>query len=193
MKIDLLGPAQFKTQQWKNGGGSTLELYKHPNHGDYDIRLSIATVSASGPFSKFPGYLRTIIQLEGVPMNLRHPDLGQSKVLERHSPYLFDGEAVTDCDVIGSARDFNIIYKKTSTVETSVMTLQAHEKSILPGNASRSFVFCVEGSIMAANLEIDSSLISENELCILTRGEASKQVVMTAGNDGATLIVVLQN
>jgi hypothetical protein len=34
-------------------------------------------------------------------------------------------------------------------------------------------------------------LVSKNELCILTRGEASERVDMTAGKDGATLIVVL--
>ena len=43
---------------------------------------------------------------------------------------------------------------------------------------------------MVADLEIASSIVSENELCVLTKGESSKRVVMTAGKDGASLVVV---
>ena len=91
MKTQMFRAAQFKTQAWKNGGGSTLELYKYPDYDQYDLRLSIATVGASGPFSKFPGYLRTIIQLQGAPMKLRHPLLNNVKTLERLNPYNFAG------------------------------------------------------------------------------------------------------
>jgi environmental stress-induced protein Ves len=191
MNIQLLGTAQFKSQPWKNGGGSTLELYKYPQHENYDIRLSIATVSSSGPFSKFPGYLRAIIQLEGEPMKLRHPEMNQAKTLERYAPYFFDGEALTDCVVTETARDFNVIYKKNCLVETCVIDLEPGAVRKILGSAVKTFVFCLRGHFMLGNGEIEPSLISEDELCILTKGEAPKEAVMTAGKDGAKLIEVL--
>jgi environmental stress-induced protein Ves len=191
MNIELLGPKQFKSQPWKNGGGSTLELYKYPQHENYDIRLSIATVSSSGPFSKFPGYLRAIIQLEGEPMKLLHPEMNQVKTLVLHSPYFFDGEALTDCVVTETARDFNVIYKKNSSVEIGVIDLEPGSIRKIHGNATKTFVFCLRGNMTLGNQEIESLIVSENELCILTRVEALKEAVMIAGKDGATLIEVV--
>jgi environmental stress-induced protein Ves len=191
MNIQLLGPAQFKSQPWKNGGGSTLELYKYPQHENYDIRLSIATVSSSGPFSKFPGYLRAIIQLEGEPMKLRHPEMNQAKTLERYEPYFFDGEALTDCVVTETARDFNVIYKKNCSAKTCVIDLEPGTVRKILSSAVKTFVFCLRGNIMLGNGEIEPSLISEDELCILTNGDAPKEAVMTAGKYGAKLIEIL--
>ena len=44
---------------------------------------------------------------------------------------------------------------------------------------------------MLGNGEIEPSLISEDELCILTNGDAPKEAVMTAGKYGAKLIEIL--
>lgn len=71
-------------QPWRNGGGTTREL-----HRDERWRLSVATISADGPFSTFPGVIRwfavargeLVLDLDGAPQ-----DLGPRAVL------LFDGE-----------------------------------------------------------------------------------------------------
>lgn len=47
-------------QSWKNGGGTTREL-----HRDERWRLSIATISAAGEFSAFPGVDRTFALARG--------------------------------------------------------------------------------------------------------------------------------
>lgn len=78
--------ASWHAQPWKNGGGTTLEIARWtswssgaplvhdtpnatpiattlhatstPNADDYDVRVSLAEVATSGPFSSFPGYRR---------------------------------------------------------------------------------------------------------------------------------------
>lgn len=47
-------------QPWKNGGGTTREL-----HRDERWRLSIATITAAGEFSSFPGIDRTFTVARG--------------------------------------------------------------------------------------------------------------------------------
>jgi environmental stress-induced protein Ves len=58
----------FQHQQWKNGKGSTLELLclKESIHqNDFLFRLSIATMSANGPFSHFPDLDRHLLLISG--------------------------------------------------------------------------------------------------------------------------------
>jgi uncharacterized protein len=57
---------------WKNGGGVTREVAAYPpgtshapGSGDFDWRISIASVSRGGPFSEFPGVDRELAVLDG--------------------------------------------------------------------------------------------------------------------------------
>ncbi len=53
---------------WKNGAGVTREIAAFPFGADleaFDWRVSMATVSAGGPFSMFPGVDRILSVLEG--------------------------------------------------------------------------------------------------------------------------------
>ena len=53
---------------WKNGGGVTREVAAYPRGsgaGEFDWRISIASVSRGGPFSVFPGVDRELAVLEG--------------------------------------------------------------------------------------------------------------------------------
>ena len=40
---------------WRNGGGLTRELVASPEQSDWRWRMSVAEVTASGPFSRFDG------------------------------------------------------------------------------------------------------------------------------------------
>ncbi|MBA3461660.1 MAG: HutD family protein [Deltaproteobacteria bacterium] len=48
----------WRTQAWKNGLGVTHEIWREPDTEDFAVRVSLAEVTASGPFSQFPGYHR---------------------------------------------------------------------------------------------------------------------------------------
>ena len=71
--------AEVAEQPWRNGGGVTREL-----HRDEHWRLSIATISAAGDFSAFPGVDRTFVVAQGdltlsVATNVHH--LGSGDLL----------------------------------------------------------------------------------------------------------------
>lgn len=88
---------------WKNGGGVTREIGALHSGGDssqFLWRVSIATVSASGPFSRFAGVDRTIAVLSGAGLRLTHPT-GTAEITPTSSPYSFDGETPIDADILG--------------------------------------------------------------------------------------------
>ncbi len=93
---------------WRNGGGLTRELASSPGKDDFDWRISVADVTASGDFSTFVGVERTIIQVDGPDMTLTFGATNQKLV--RYCPFVFDGEQAVSCQVpLGPTRDLNVM------------------------------------------------------------------------------------
>lgn len=69
-----LTPADYAQQPWKNGRGSTTELWRLERNGRLLVRLSRAAVVEDGPFSLFPGIERTLTVLSGPGFRLTGPD-----------------------------------------------------------------------------------------------------------------------
>jgi hypothetical protein len=60
-----LTPADYTRQPWKNGRGTTTELWRLERNGQLLVRLSRAAVVEDGPFSLFPGIERNLTVLSG--------------------------------------------------------------------------------------------------------------------------------
>jgi environmental stress-induced protein Ves len=60
-----LRPADYTRQPWKNGRGTTTELWRLERDGQFLARLSRASVVEDGPFSLFPGIERNLTVLSG--------------------------------------------------------------------------------------------------------------------------------
>lgn len=60
-----LTPADYSRQPWKNGRGTTTELWRLERDGHLMVRLSRAAVVEDGPFSVFPGIERNLTVLSG--------------------------------------------------------------------------------------------------------------------------------
>ena len=60
-----LTPENYIRQPWKNGRGSTTELWRLEREGRLLVRLSRAAVVEDGPFSVFPGIERNLTVLSG--------------------------------------------------------------------------------------------------------------------------------
>lgn len=114
----LLTPADYRRMPWRNGGGTTTEIVvEHassaagaPAGERFLYRVSLADVASDGPFSRFDGYDRHIMLVEGAGMTL---DCGPHGTLALDAPFTpraFSG----DWDVhgrltAGAVRDFNLI------------------------------------------------------------------------------------
>ncbi len=58
-------PADYTHQPWKNGRGTTTELWRLEQDGALLVRISRAAVVEDGPFSLFPGIERNLTVLSG--------------------------------------------------------------------------------------------------------------------------------
>ena len=108
--MHVIRPAEYRVMPWKNGGGSTTEIYVSPNGtGPFNWRVSIATVNEDGPFSVFNGYERHIMVLSGAGMALDVEGRGRID-LAPLNPFSFSGDLQVASSLShGPVLDFNLM------------------------------------------------------------------------------------
>jgi len=101
--------AEVASQPWRNGGGVTRPLHVSPRGDRWQVRVSVADVSANGPFSRFPGVQRWFAVLDGAGVVLtigstEHPlDVASDA-------FSFRGDVAVRCRLVdGPTRDLNLM------------------------------------------------------------------------------------
>ena len=109
----IIRPAEYKVMPWKNGGGSTIEIYVSSNGADpFNWRVSMATVDADGAFSTFNGYERHIMVMSGAGMALDVEGRGKFS-LEPLKPFIFSGDAKVHGSLLnGTVLDLNLMVRR---------------------------------------------------------------------------------
>lgn len=116
----VLTENDFVARPWKNLRGTTLDLYKYPRGSgeDFLFRLSRADLTASGPFSSFPGIDRILVVTEGQEITLTVS--GKETQLPLWVPFFFRGEESAHAGVASPGKDFNLMLRRgavTGSVE----------------------------------------------------------------------------
>jgi uncharacterized protein len=104
-----LTAADYTRQPWKNGRGTTTELWRLERDGQLIVRLSRAAVVEDGPFSVFPGIERSLTVLSGPGFRLSGGGLDFR--CDPLVPVAFPGDVVlTATDTQGmQSDDFNVM------------------------------------------------------------------------------------
>jgi environmental stress-induced protein Ves len=110
--------AAYVPMPWKNGAGTTLEIARSPPApGEFDWRLSLATIASSGPFSAYPGYERMVALAAGSGFALQ---VGAATATALRAPgdsLLFAGEAATQCRLAaGVCTDLSLMVRRPGAV-----------------------------------------------------------------------------
>lgn len=102
--------AAVSPQPWRNGGGQTRELLLWPaDTGAWNLRISLASVTRSGPFSLFPGVQRWFSVVEGNGVALR-VEGKEYRLNAASAPQQFRGDAPVHCDLLdGPTSDLNLM------------------------------------------------------------------------------------
>jgi uncharacterized protein len=144
----IIRAAECRRMPWKNGGGETTEIAVHPPGADFeamDWRLSMARVTADGPFSCFPGIERTLSVLSGT---LRLVIDGAAvDLMETSPPHTFPGEARTEGVVVrGPVSDLNVMTRRES-LRHDVRRVAVVGETTLSVGAGTRLVFCRSGAV----------------------------------------------
>lgn len=115
--LQLIHLADVAATPWKNGGGLTRDLLLWPPGAAdaWQLRISVAEVAQSGPFSAYPFVARWFCVLQGAGVVL-HFNEGHEKqiTLTPDSPPLhFDGALAPGCELVaGPTLDLNLMARQ---------------------------------------------------------------------------------
>lgn len=171
MPVTLHRASDFLDMPWKNGGGRTLQLAIEPAQAglsDFDWRVSMATITQSGPFSLFPGCDRSILLIEGAfQIELEGARLALDRPFVPHS---FSGDAPAHCTLLaGPARDFNVITRR-SRVNAKLNGFRV-DGAMTIARSSTTLVVCIDGRV-----EVDGRTLDGLSLLRLDGGESALPV-----------------
>ncbi|MEV1047279.1 HutD family protein [Streptomyces sp. NPDC049916] len=125
MTVRVLRAADLTPAPWKNGGGLTREIATGPEGAGADgfaWRVSLADVTADGPFSLFPGADRTLTVVEGAGMDLVVG--GEHHIVDEPLwPHDFPGDLPTEGFLLGGpVVNLNVMYRRDRIrAETAVV------------------------------------------------------------------------
>jgi len=158
-----IGLADGRSMPWRNGGGVTTELHVEPLVHSYGgdetgaerpflYRVSVALVATSGAFSRYDGYDRHIVLVDGERMTLDCAEHG-SRTLNRGVPQSFSGDWDVRGELVsGPVRDFNVIVKRTHA-RSSMTVRWLHERETLECPPQTVLVVhMMEGAVEGARL-----------------------------------------
>lgn len=145
----------YRVMPWKNGGGTTTELYLEPAPASlpgapFLWRASIAKVASEGPFSPFPGCDRHIMCIAGPGMVLAGGPHGPIDLTTPDTPRSFSGDwPIVSSLVAGPVRDFNLIAWRAG-VSTSLACLRPTKPIRLDCEAPcQVFLYLIAGELDA--------------------------------------------
>ena len=112
----VLRGQNYRRMPWKNGGGETTEIAIFPEGAgldDFDWRVSMARVEASGPFSLFAGIDRTLAILDGAGIILSVEGRIPFGLTARSEPLTFPADVATSAALIaGPITDLNVMTRR---------------------------------------------------------------------------------
>jgi environmental stress-induced protein Ves len=183
MTARILRSSDYQRMPWKNGGGTTTEIWKAASPaGEMLWRISIADVASDGPFSEFAGIDRWIMVISGKGMELTIEGLGARHLDRPFEPLFFPGDAKTDCRLIdGPIRDFNFMIAR-SFGKGTLQVLRLTAGMAAPLGETTAAIHVLTGSAAIETNDIQELAVSDTWIAdqpgkVKITGEASLAVI----------------
>jgi len=170
----IVRKSSFKTTPWKNGGGLTHEALRVPAQGEpFRWRVSVADVAASGPFSDFSGYRRSMTLLGGAGLDLKFTDGRLIRLGGVGDLAQFDGAAAPHCELLaGPCTDLNLIVTNEITDLELRVPLLTEPLAVQSRAGEVLVVFAISGSLRLRAPSGQTEVLSPWDLAVVTRPSA---------------------
>jgi environmental stress-induced protein Ves len=143
----------YISMPWRNGAGSTLEIARDPcSPGEFRWRLSLASISASGPFSSYPGYHRCVTLIEGAGFRLNVEGQPPIQLTRAGASASFDGGAITSCELVSApSTDLSLMVREPGVIASvAVESCDAAGARAAPPDTLQAF-FCLDEGVTFAH------------------------------------------
>jgi environmental stress-induced protein Ves len=153
--IQKISKSNFIQMPWKNGKGSTTQIYIEPQNSkfennDFSYRLSSAPIIQETEFSLFPGKNRILVPIQGAGFRLNDKSYAKFEVAQ------FSGTDPIYCSLLkGSVVDFGIIFDPLKVrVQVRVLNLKSDMSFSLEANKDY-FITLIDGALNYNNCDLE--------------------------------------
>jgi len=141
---------QYRSMPWRNGSGITREIARDAGAGaEFLWRLSLALITASGPFSNYAGYRRSVTLIEGNGFRL---DSGAQEPVTLDTvgaTALFPGDVPTGCVLIdGACSDLSLMVREPGSIISVIRIWDTVERSLPLVAGAMKAVFCLRAGAL---------------------------------------------
>ena len=170
----LIQYASLRPAPWKNGGGTTTEIAVAPSGAgldEFDWRISLATITQSGPFSSFPGIDRSLALVDGDGVLL---DFGDERfVLSPSEPLIeFAGEDAVHATVTGAlTTDFNVMTRR-GRCRHRLEPLVVRGSEALKRRSATTLLFLAEGESLTLSSARERIAMVRYDVVVIEAEEA---------------------
>jgi environmental stress-induced protein Ves len=196
--LRIIRQASFTPKPWKNGGGITREVIRVPAEGqDFEWRVSLARIDASGPFSDFAGYHRTMVLLEGDGVVLEFAGGGRRELRHIGDLAEFDGALATHCRLLGgTCVDLNLMVSKTRAAKAGVQRLIATQEFSADARPSEStLIFGIDVAVAVESEGGETEFLQPWDLAVISNGsvQVRRQDSGASSNGTAVFFATISN
>jgi environmental stress-induced protein Ves len=198
--VRLRRRSDYLSMPWRNGAGVTLEIARDaPSEVEFQWRLSMATLSATGPFSMYPGYRRSVTLVGGDGFRLDIEHQGSAVLDAVGATSFFPGEVATACTLLGGeCRDLSLMVREPGEI-IAVVSMESRQREDLPIHAAAmNAIFCLEGAVEVSGRSADGggerAAAHKEELGMhdtLLLGPGSTRWTARPSSTGPTLLLLL--
>jgi uncharacterized protein len=166
-----LRAGDYASMPWRNGAGSTLEIMRAPAApAAFGWRLSLAAIAASGPFSSYPGYRRSVTLIDGAGFRLDVEGQSPAKLTARGESLLFPGAATAHCALInGPSTDLSLMVAEPGEISAITMERCETERTYASLPAAMQAFFCLDDAALVT-LERERVSLARHDTIVLNAG-----------------------
>ena len=175
--------------QWRNGGGQTREICAWPpgaGPDDFAWRVSVATIERDGPFSRFPGIVRTAVLLDGAGMRLR----ADGQRIELAAPFAqatFDGALPWHCELREARVEvFNVMVRTGMAAR-----VWAADCPLVVPRARYCIVYGARGRTQG-EADAEAFLLDDGDACVRADAGAPSVRVRPSGAGARALVACIE-
>ncbi len=186
MKLTHLTRADYRRMRWRNDGGWTTEIARHPRGADdapFDWRVSLADVERDGEFSIYDACDRSLVLLEGAGLELFFATSNPVLLHRRGQMLAFRGDEHARCKLIdGASRDFNVFTRRAALGHKTFFRPLVGPIVLFPEPNATWIVHVVSGTAQQQHTDPGATAQAGDTL-ILESEPGARQCVLTGGGE----------
>lgn len=169
MPLIALLAHRYEHQAWRNGGGSTREVWREGEAPDW--RVSLARIETDGPFSNFAGYRRELMYQRGGGLRLHTEDVGATHLESPYSLCRFEGAANTRAECIdGPCEVINLMFRPEAVEARLLARPLLGSMLFFPRAGERWLLHLASGQARVREAGLDIALAQGDSALLLGEG-----------------------